>query len=87
MFAVGLLHGLGFTWTLGELALTRSEAVTALAGVNVGIEAGQLTVIAAAVTLAGRWAVQERYRHAIVVPASAAMACVAVYWTIERLPW
>jgi hydrogenase/urease accessory protein HupE len=86
VFAFGLLHGLGFAGVLGELGLPSSEFVTALAAFNVGVEAGQLAVIAAAFLLV-IWSCRGRswYRSRVVVPASLGIACVSVYWTIERL--
>ena len=85
VFAFGLLHGMGFAGALKELGLPRSEFVTALLTFNVGVEAGQLTVIGTAFMLVG-WHCSQRawYRCRIVVPASAAIACTAVYWTIQR---
>jgi len=85
VFAFGLLHGMGFAGALKELGLPRSEFVTALLTFNVGVEAGQLTVIGAAFLLVG-WHCSRRawYRCRIVVPASAAIACTAIYWTIQR---
>lgn len=86
VFAFGLLHGMGFAGALKELGLPRSEFVTALVTFNVGVEAGQLAVIGTAFLLVG-WAFSRQtwYRSRIVVPASAAIACTAVYWTIARL--
>jgi hydrogenase/urease accessory protein HupE len=86
VFAFGLLHGLGFAGVLGELGLPSSEFVTALAAFNVGVEAGQLAVIAAAFLLV-IWRCRGRswYRNRVVVPASLGIGCVSVYWTIERL--
>jgi hypothetical protein len=86
VFAFGLLHGLGFAGALKELGLPRSEFVTALVSFNLGVEAGQLAVIGAAVLLFG-WYCSQRawYRRLIVVPASILIACTAIYWTIERL--
>src|SRR5207302_7647579 len=86
VFAFGLLHGMGFAGALKELGLPRSEFVTALFTFNVGVEAGQLTVIGTAFLLVG-WhcAPRDWYRSRIVVPASLAFPCTAVYWTIERL--
>jgi hydrogenase/urease accessory protein HupE len=86
VFAFGLLHGMGFAGALKELGLPRSEFVTALLTFNLGVEAGQLTVIGAAFLLVG-WHCSRRawYRCRIVVPASAAIACTAVYWTLQRL--
>ena len=86
VFAFGLLHGLGFAGALKELGLPRSEFVTALVTFNIGVEAGQLAVIATAFLLVG-WHYSNRswYRGRVVVPASAMIACMAIYWTIERL--
>ena len=55
VFAFGLLHGLGFASALGELGLPRQEFVTALVTFNLGVEIGQLSVIAAAFVLVGHW--------------------------------
>ncbi len=86
IFAFGLLHGLGFAGVLSELGLPRSEFVTALVTFNLGVEAGQLTVIAAAFLLVGYWFGERSwYRRRIVVPASALIACAGVFWTVERL--
>jgi hydrogenase/urease accessory protein HupE len=87
VFAFGLLHGLGFAGALKDVGLPRSEFLAALLSFNVGVEAGQLAVIAAAFLLVG-WRCSERpwYRRRVVIPASAAIACMAIYWTVQRLP-
>ena len=86
VFAFGLLHGMGFAGALKELGLPRADFLTALLTFNAGVEAGQLTVIAAAFLLVGwQWGTRGWYRRRIVVPASALIACMAVYWTFERL--
>jgi hypothetical protein len=84
VFAFGLLHGMGFAGVLTELGLPRAEFITALFAFNVGVEAGQLLVIATAFALVGWYRVHPRYRTRVAVPASLAIACVAVYWTLER---
>jgi hydrogenase/urease accessory protein HupE len=86
VFAFGLLHGMGFAGALKELGLPPSEFVMALLTFNIGVEVGQLAVILGAFMLVG-WYFADRawYRSRIVVPASAAIACTAVYWTIERM--
>jgi hydrogenase/urease accessory protein HupE len=86
VFAFGLLHGMGFAGALTELDLPRAEFVTALLTFNLGVEAGQMVVIGAAFLLVG-WHCANRtwYRSRIVLPASSLIACMAVYWTIERL--
>jgi hydrogenase/urease accessory protein HupE len=86
IFVFGLLHGMGFAGALKELGLPRSEFVTALVTFNVGVEAGQLAVIGTAFLLVG-WYCGRRnwYRKAVVMPASALIACTAIYWTVQRV--
>ena len=86
VFAFGLLHGLGFARALKELGLPRSEFLTALLTFNVGVEAGQLAVITAAFLLVS-WHCRTCvwYRRRVVIPASLAIGCTALYWTVQRL--
>jgi hypothetical protein len=51
VFVFGLLHGLGFASVLGEFGLPDGQIIPALIGFNVGVELGQLTVIAIAFLL------------------------------------
>lgn len=51
VFVFGLLHGLGFASVLGEFGLPSNQFIPALIGFNVGVELGQLTVIALAFLL------------------------------------
>lgn len=85
VFMFGLLHGLGFAGVLRELGLPRHEFLTALLTFNVGVEGGQLTIIAAAWLATGAFMKRAWYRGAIVVPASCAIAAIGVYWTLTRL--
>lgn len=86
VFGFGLLHGLGFAGVLHEIGLPRSEFLTGLITFNVGVEFGQLAVIAAAFGLVGWWG-RDRpwYRARVIVPASAAIALTGLYWTVERV--
>lgn len=84
VFLFGLLHGLGFAGVLMEMDLPRSEFVTGLISFNVGVELGQISVIACAFALAGWWRSRRWYHARVVVPASALIAMVALYWTFER---
>ena len=85
VFLFGLLHGLGFAGVLTGLQLARADFAVALVGFNLGVEAGQLTVIAAAALLVGWWRQRSWYHRRIVVPASLAIAAVGLYWTVIRL--
>ena len=46
IFGFGLLHGLGFASVLAEFGLPESAFIPALIGFNIGVEVGQLAVIA-----------------------------------------
>ncbi|MGI9330932.1 MAG: HupE/UreJ family protein [Gammaproteobacteria bacterium] len=86
VFMFGLLHGLGFAGVLTDLGLPRDEFVTALIAFNVGVELGQLAVIALAFLAIGLWFRNRSwYRKGIEIPASLAIAVVGAYWTIERI--
>jgi hypothetical protein len=85
VFAFGLLHGLGFAGALTELGLPRRQFATALVAFNLGVEAGQLFVIGAAMTAVGWWRNAPYYRRRVTVPVSVAIAGIAIYWTLQRL--
>jgi HupE/UreJ protein len=86
VFTFGLLHGMGFAGVLRELGLPRSEFLTALVSFNVGVEAGQLSVIALASLAVGlRFGGKSWYRSRIAVPASALIALIGGWWTIQRI--
>ncbi|HET7437343.1 MAG TPA: HupE/UreJ family protein [Thermoanaerobaculia bacterium] len=86
VFCFGLLHGMGFAGVLRELGLPRSQFLEALVAFNVGVEAGQLTVIAAATLLIAHWHQEKAwYRGRFVVPASALIALTGLIWTVQRL--
>ncbi len=85
VFMFGLLHGLGFAGVLRELGLPRNEFLTGLLTFNLGVEGGQVTVIAIAMLIA--WPAMKKgwYRHRVVIPASLAIAAIGIYWTIARI--
>ena len=61
-FAFGLLHGLGFASALDTLGVPAGEIPLALAGFNIGIEAGQLALVLGA-SRSGRRAATRRRRR------------------------
>jgi hypothetical protein len=86
IFAFGLLHGLGFASVLGEFGLPQSQFIPALIGFNIGVEIGQLTVIAIAFAAVGLWFGRKPwYRARIAVPASCVIALIGAYWFVERV--
>ena len=83
-FGFGLIHGFGFASALKDLGLPTGSLALSLFGFNIGVEIGQLAIVAlflpAAFALRGTWA----YRRAILAGGSAAIATIAGVWLIER---
>ncbi len=85
VFVFGLVHGLGFAGALSELELPIKSLLVGLLGFNVGVEAGQLAVVGIA-ALATAWLRDPAlYRRAIVIPGSAAIAVMGLWWTVTRV--
>ena len=85
IFGFGLLHGLGFASVLQEFGLPDGQFIAALVGFNIGVEIGQLTVIACAFLLLGVWFGNKPwYRAYISIPSSCLIALIGAYWVIER---
>jgi len=86
VFAFGLLHGAGFAQVLSELIVDRSNLLPALVAFNVGVEAGQVVVLALGAAATGVvlrvFAIRPRV---LTMSASAAIAVVGAYWTWQRL--
>lgn len=83
-FGFGLIHGFGFAEVLAPLSLPAGELAVALLGFNLGVEAGQLAIIAGAFTLlalARRW---HGYPRWILGGGSTALAAIASVWIVER---
>ena len=80
-FPFGLVHGFGFAAALRDVALPRGERIGALLAFNVGVEAGQLMVLAVVLPLLA-WTRPSRTQvHAL----SAATALVGVVWFVTRI--
>ena len=86
VFGFGLLHGLGFAGVLPEVGLPRDQLAPALVGFNIGVEFGQLAVLAVCFLGVGFWLRRRQwYRRAVSMPASAAVAMIAMVWFVERI--
>lgn len=89
IFALGLVHGLGFAGAFKELlgGVPRGDwghFASMLVGFNLGVELGQLAVIALAFAAVG-WAWQKPwYRKVVVVPVSLGVAAIGLYWAVTR---
>jgi hypothetical protein len=83
-FAFGLVHGFGFSFGLREtLQFAGSHLLTSLLSFNVGIELGQLLVVAALVPVLHVLFARISERMGIIV-ASAFVAHTGWHWTLDR---
>ena len=86
VFVFGLLHGLGFAGVLIELGLPERDFVIGLLSFNIGVELGQLAVIASAYFSVGIWVINKPwYKSRVAIPASVVIGTIGIYWLIERL--
>ena len=83
-FALGLIHGFGFAGVLADLGLSSQTLFLALAGFNLGVECGQLVIVAALVPIAFVLRDTWFYRRAIVGLGSLVVAMIGFVWLLER---
>lgn len=85
-FLFGLIHGFGFAGALNEIGLPEGEIAAALIAFNLGVETGQLAVVALVlVVLALVRRIQPRRLEQAVRTASYAIGITGSYWLIDRL--
>jgi HupE / UreJ protein len=86
-FAFGLLHGFGFASVLAEMGLPQGARLISLVAFNLGVEAGQLAVVLAVMPLAYFLRATNFYRRGIMPWGSSAIACLALFWFVQRALW
>lgn len=85
----GLIHGFGFASVLLEIGLPEGRLVPALFGFNVGVEAGQLAIVAV-VFFGARWTLPRmapvglRWGEDLL---AAGLVGLGLYWFVERSYW
>lgn len=84
-FALGLLHGFGFSSVLMDLGLPQDARVLSLLGFNLGVELGQLLIVALFLPLAYALRRTRLYQRVVLVGGSVVIAVIAMLWTVERV--
>tara|TARA_B110000444_G_scaffold247545_1_gene270314 strand:+ start:353 stop:1567 length:1215 start_codon:yes stop_codon:yes gene_type:complete len=82
----GLIHGFGFASVLIEVGLPEQALVPALLGFNMGVELGQIAIVALLSILG--WIVMQNlkeYRALLTELLSASLCGLGIYWFIQRL--
>ncbi|MEY4268003.1 MAG: hypothetical protein RIS90_2538 [Pseudomonadota bacterium] len=83
-FFFGLIHGFGFASVLAELGLPTDALVVSLVGFNVGVELGQLAIVAVFLPLAFVLRHTVFYQSGVLRGGSWAALLVALAWFVER---
>ncbi len=83
-FVFGLFHGMGFAGLVQELDISRSTQLVSLLGRNVGIEIGQLIIIA--ITFPTLFLLRRtRVFRPVFLVSSFALAVLSLTWVYERI--
>lgn len=83
-FAFGLIHGFGFASVLNEFGLPADQKLAALFSFNVGVELGQLTIVAVVLPVLFLARRTIAYTRFVMPLGSAAISVIALIWLIQR---
>ena len=83
-FGFGLIHGFGFASVLADLGLPQNSLLLALVGFNIGVELGQLAIVAVFLPLAYAARKSWFYHRLVLIGGSALIVLVAAVWFAER---
>jgi hypothetical protein len=81
----GMVHGFGFAGLLQEAAAPTGLLPWALAGFNLGVEAGQLIAVTAWVLLSQLFVARRWYARVVVRGGSVLLILVATFWFWQRV--
>lgn len=85
-FLFGLLHGFGFAGALAEIGLPEGDVPLALLTFNLGVEIGQLAIVAAALALLyGLRKFRVQWLHPAKTALAYGIGIISTYWFIERM--
>ncbi len=83
-FLFGLIHGFGFASVLSDLGLPMGSLALSLVSFNLGVEVGQLAIVAIFLPLAYGLRNSWTYQRLVLVSGSLGIAALALAWLIER---
>ena len=84
-FVFGLIHGMGFAGALAELGFPEQQQVVSVLAFNIGVELGQLAIIAICLPLL-LWLRKKAFYAKILMPSiSLIIGLVALFWVFERI--
>ena len=84
IFLFGLFHGMGFASVMGEIPFRMQSIFKILVGFNIGVELGQLAIVAGAFVILYALRNVKAYQPIVLRGGSAVAGLVATFWFIER---
>lgn len=84
-FGFGLIHGFGFANVLVDLGLSSMTLAVSLFGFNVGVELGQIAIVAVFLPIAFLIRDTRFYRKVVFIGGSILIAVIAIIWFAERV--
>jgi hypothetical protein len=83
-FAFGLVHGFGFAGVLRDMHLPRGGLAASLVAFNLGVELGQLAVVALALPLLALLRRRSALAPRGVAAGSLALGALGLFWLVQR---
>lgn len=84
-FLFGLFHGIGFASVLERLTLTQGSLLSTLLGFNLGVELGQIVIVALVFPLLFLARNHPLYRPAVVFGGAGFLILIGSVWFVERI--
>lgn len=84
VFAFGLFHGFGFASVLADIGIGGEYLVHTLLGFNVGVEIGQVAIVAAAFPVLYLLRRNRYYPFVVMQAGAGALILISLYWFVER---
>lgn len=84
VFIFGLFHGSGFAQTLTKVGVMSRHALWSLLSFNLGIESGQIIIIAIAFPILYLLRTQKFYQSILLRAGGVCLGLISLYWFIER---
>ncbi|MEO8257704.1 MAG: HupE/UreJ family protein [Acidobacteriota bacterium] len=84
VLCLGLFHGLGFAAVMGYLPVRMESLLRAVVGFNVGVELGQMAIVASIFPILFLLRKQPFYVPVVLKGGSAVLALIASAWFIQR---
>ena len=84
IFLFGLFHGFGFADVLSELGVTSQYTALSLFGFNLGVELGQIVIIAVVFPVLYLLRNQRLYNPFLLKTGGLVLGAMSLYWLIER---